>query len=309
MVKQVRVLLGAWPKALAALSRHPIITKDIAGALSRSAFDDARHMVRTVLQRPMSAEMVISRRYRFLWLLTAKVASRSIKAVLRDADPDAQWLDTPVRDICAAHPEVKDYYRVAFIRHPFHRTISWHREVFSAPRIYADQYHLYEGKNQVRYFDPVAGRAVSTGWTLADAASGRHKAEKSRYFFHRYYGLERAESFDGVCSWLNTPYGSDAFADRHFRSQHVQIRSGDGPPDFVGRFEHLEEDMHRIAVRLGMPVPALPLLNTMAGWQASPDTLKTARAEVMEACLTDRNKALLRKRYADDLELGGYSPD
>ena len=84
----------------------------------------------------------------------------------------------------------------------------------------------------------------------------------------------------------------------------MQIRLPDGRlPDFVGRLETFEEDLERIAGRLGMPVPRLPMLNTMAGWTtSSPDALKQARAE-MAPCLTEENKALLRTRYAEDLEL------
>ena len=50
-------------------------------------------------------------------------------------------------------------------------------------------------------------------------------------------------------------------------------------------------------------------MNTMAGWEATPDALKAARSAVMEAHLTERSKALLRTRYAEDFRLFGYSPD
>ena len=53
---------------------------------------------------------------------------------------------------------------------------------------------------------------------------------------------------------------------------------------------------------------ALPLLNTIAGWQPTPEALTVARSAAA-AHLTERNRALLRARYAADLSLGGYSPD
>lgn len=69
-----------------------------------------------------------------------------------------------------------------------------------------------------------------------------------------------------MCRWLNTPDGSDAFADRHILSQLVQIRMQSGHlPDFIGRFENINADLDRVAERLGLPTPALPMPNTVAG--------------------------------------------
>ena len=67
--------------------------------------------------------------------------------------------------------------------------------------------------------------------------------------------------------------------------------------------------MNRIAEHLGMPAPALPMLNTMAGWEATPDVLTTERSARNETHLTERSKALLRTRYAKDFQVFGYSPD
>ena len=47
----------------------------------------------------------------------------------------------------------------------------------------------------------------------------------------------------------------------------------------------------------------MPTLNTMAGWQPdSPQAVQAARAE-MGGLLTERNKALLAKFYATDVDL------
>ena len=131
-----------------------------------------------------------------------------------------------------------------------------------------------------------------------------------RCLFGSFYGLAEVGSFEHYCEWLNTPYGSDAVADRHFLSQHRQIGLADGRlPDFVGRHENLDEDWQRLAAHLGLPAAALPLMNTMAGWRADADALKTARSAAMEAHMTERSKTLLRTRYAEDFRLLGYSPD
>ena len=56
-------------------------------------------------------------------------------------------------------------------------------------------------------------------------------------------------------------------------------------------------------MRLDMPTPELPMLNTMAGWRpSSSEAVRAARSE-MSHLLTERNRALLTARYAADLEL------
>ena len=124
----------------------------------------------------------------------------------------------------------------------------------------------------------------------------------------RLHGISRDMSFDDLCAWLNSPYGSDAFADRHWLSQHLQLRlPARRMPDVVGRYERLEEDLSAIARRLDMPVPNLPRLNTMTGWcpvEARSDHYRQQR----ERDLSVRNRRLLRARYAEDFELLGYPP-
>lgn len=135
----------------------------------------------------------------------------------------------------------------------------------------------------------------------------RRKLEKTNRFLERFHGLADVASFDSYCRWLCTPYASDAVADRHVLSQYVQLHLGDGRwPDYIGHFENLDADFGRVAERLGFPAPELPVLNTMAGWQAAPAALAAARS-AMRAHLDERNEALLRTRYSTDLDLGGYS--
>ena len=122
------------------------------------------------------------------------------------------------------------------------------------------------------------------------------------------YGVRGDGSFAELCAWLNTPCGADAFADRHWLSQHEILRDEDGRlPDFVGRYERLEADLAEIAARLGMPRPALPALNrspraVLAGGEAS------AAGTLRAAHLNARNRAELGRRYAADFERFGYAP-
>lgn len=290
---------------LAALASNRIIARSVADALAHGAFADARRIVHTIRQRPdLGSEKVISRKYRFLFLCTPKAASRSLIAALRNADPEAEVVyHTPIGDVLAAYPEVEGYYSFAFIRHPFTRAFSWYWDMVFSRDVFARTYHPYRDKGDRSFYDPVAGRSVSFRLPLRELAAPSWKEAMTRRLYERFYGLAEASGFDGVCRWLNTPYGSDAFANRHFLSQHLQIRVGAGRlPDFIGSFENIDTDLNLVAERLRLPSPALPMLNTMAGWQATPDVLKAARSDA-EVHLTEQNKALLRTRYASDLEL------
>lgn len=258
-------------KKLAALPLNPPLAGSIAGALFRGEFKAARGMAAQT--RDLRAEKIVSRKYRFLWLCNPKAASRSIIAALRCADPDADLIrDKSVFDIYKMYSEVKDYYSFAFIRHPFDRALSFYAEM----RFFRER---FEGR----------GRFLKEG--------------RQQYYSDMFPRLTEVDSFDDYCDWLSAIQGSDLLADRHFLSQHAQIRLPDGRlPDFIGRFENLDDDFERVAAVLGMPAPELPMLNTMAGWQPPAAAVKAARSD-MSACLTERNRALLAKRYAVDLDL------
>ena len=265
-------------RAASKLMSTPSVLGDVAGALLLGETARARRMALTILQETdVRTEKIISRKYRFVWRANPKVASRSIVAALLGADPDAEVVyETNVFDMYERYPETRDYYSFAFVRHPFERALSYHTEL----------HRCREGYE---------GSVLSI------------VERRTRDKFARFYGLAEARDFDGYCEWLNTPYGSDACANRHFLSQHLVIRAGhDRLPDFVGRLENLRADLDRIAADVGMPAPALPMLNTTAGWQASPEALRAARSR-MSVQVTARNKSLLRKRYAEDFRLLGYS--
>lgn len=257
------------------------IARDVIGAVVRGSFPAALSMLRTAARRPdLGAEKIVSARYRYLWLCNPKAASRSIMTALRSADQDAETIrGKSIAEVYAMHPQAKEYYSFAFVRNPFSRALSSYWEMHFHRR-HAEQFQRH-----------------AKDW----------KRDAKRISIARYHGIAENSGFDDFCLWLNTPYGCDAFADRHFLSQHVQIGLGNGRlPDFIGRFENLDADFKRAAENIGLPAAELPLLNTVAGWQPTPDALEAGRSTV-GAHLTEDNKALLRTRYAQDFELGGYA--
>ena len=121
------------------------------------------------------------------------------------------------------------------------------------------------------------------------------------------HGVSQDSTFGEICRWLNTPYGSDAFADRHWLSQHLQLRLGRRrSPDFIGRFERLADDLDAVATHLGVRLPKLPLLNAAAGDGVSLESVRRDRS-TRAARLGADCKGLLHARYAKDFELGCYA--
>ena len=249
---------------LAPTHPHRAVARDLLDALSDGEFEQALSIVTTAQKTPdLRADKIVSRKYGYVWLCITKVASRSIAALLREIDPDAEVMgDKSISDVYAMHPEARGYYSFAFVRNPYRRAFSF----------YADKYL----------------RSMDTN---------------ARYFIDPYHGTSLAFSFDDLCRWLATPYGSDAFADRHWLSQSRQVVLDDGRlPDFVGRYENLDADFRAVCNRLGMPARELPRLGTMAGRNPTEEELRSV-ARLPDESLNERNKALLRERYAEDFAL------
>ena len=249
---------------------------------------------------------MISAKYGFICLCVPKAASRSLITALRMAAEDAEVHALPIAEVYRLRPEVAGYFSFALLRHPFTRALSWYRELFFAEGVYGAHYHRYRDNRGSALFDAAAGQRVTLRGAVADIAGPAAKRAKRERLFAKHPSLAHARTFEDVCVWLRSRAGRDAGADRHFLSQHVQVRLPDGrPPHRVGRFENIDAELAGIAAQLGMPTPALPRLNTMAGWQAPAAALTAARSQA-KAELSERCRALLRQRYAGDFALGGY---
>ena len=249
---------------LAPTHLHRSVARDLLDVLSDGEFEQALSIATTAKRTPdLGAEKIVSRKYGYVWLCIPKVASRSIRTLLREIDPDARVMHgKSISDVYAMHPEARGYYSFAFVRNPYRRAFSFYADKYLQPR-----------------------------------------DDKRRDFIDPYHGASPTFSFDDLCRWLTAPYGSDAFADRHWLSQSRQVVLDDGRlPDFVGRYENLDADFRTVCNRLGMPARELPRLNTMAGWEPTEEELRSV-ARLPDESLHERNKALLRERYAEDFAL------
>lgn len=269
LVKPVRDAKRLW-----SLAARPRVLRDLAAELLHGRFGEAARIARAASGSPdLGAEKIVSHKFRCLWLCVPKVASRSIARALAKADPDAEVVSgRSLAALLAGRPELADYFSFAFVRDPVARALSLHAEL---------QFGQARNRGEQR----------------------RAKREKRESFFARCPGLNQARTFDAFCRWLATPYGSDEFADRHFLSQHLQIRGPDGRlPDFVGRMENLDAGWGAVAARLGLPAEPLPMLNTMAGWDAGASEARALR-QAADRHVGAAARALLKIRYAEDFRL------
>lgn len=267
-----------WPKRIPTLLRRLFSVRAISGASLPRTFNETWDIIRTMSRLPdFGSEKVLSRKYQFLWICNPKVGSRSILSALFSVDPSIEIIEgQTLFEVYARYPEVRSYHHFSFIRHPFDRALSFYREINFLPEYY-------------------------------DEDQIRKKQRKRQGIFDRSYGLRETDSFESFCRWLTTCYGSDSLADRHFLSQHLIVNPNDEQvSNWIGRLENIETDWRSISTFLGLPPVRLPLLNTRSGWQPTWEAIKATRT-ADEILLTQRSKELLRTRYAEDFNLGGYS--
>lgn len=159
-------------------------------------------------------------------------------------------------------------FKFAFVRHPVARTLSL--------------YNYAVGKlEERRRFLP------RNAWYLTPL--GR---ESDPLRWRSVRALRDAGSFSG---FIRHPLLE---TDASMTSQWYSLIDGSGKVivDFIGRFEHLQEDFHKVQDRLGLPRSAL-------GWRnASP---RTAHSAVM---ISEEDRAYLAQRFRADFAMFAYDP-
>ena len=239
----------------------------------------ARRVARALTRPPDFGETVVSRRLRCVWIRIPKTASQSTLMAMLASDPDCAVFKMNYAEVYELRPEAREWFTFAFVRHPFERALSCWSEIHFAHERYTERADIQK--------------------------------RRSDYMFERCYSLAETRDFDAYCRWLRTPYAADSCVDRHIASQSSLLAAAAGgrgrPPDFIGRMEDLDADWGRVSARIGASIPKPPLAHSAVDFQALPEAVKAART-ARAGLLTERNKALLAARYADDLELGGYSP-
>ncbi|MEM7008434.1 MAG: sulfotransferase family 2 domain-containing protein [Thermodesulfobacteriota bacterium] len=178
--------------------------------------------------------MLISRSKKFLFIHIQKTAGRSFEAVLKEHIPDlesyrgthdhALWAKDELGD------EWSDYYKVAFVRNPWDRLVSWYTMIREKGTM-----TLYKKVFGARRYNDL------TQYVLANADSFEDFLYKCR---------DTIDDIDGRKSIL------------YNQLDYVSDEKGDLLVDFVGRFEDLANDSQVVFDGLGLENVSLPHKNS-----------------------------------------------
>lgn len=158
----------------------------------------------------------------------------------------------------------RDYFKFAFVRNPFDRLVSCYKDKVKRKIQHNGRYHFDTHYNNtlIRHL-------------FGDA------------FRHDMSFREFAELVAKVPDFL---------ADGHFKSQYsVLCRRGAKLPDFIGKFEHLEEDWQVMADQHGFPQLSIRNRTEQDDWRS----YYTSR-EIIET---------VAKRYSKDIDSFGYTSE
>jgi hypothetical protein len=157
--------------------------------------------------------------------------------------------------------QASNYFKFAFVRNPFDRLVSFYEDKVRRPTQHNGRY----------YFDSPYNR------TLIKTLFGTCFSPDISF-------TDFVQLVSRIPDWL---------ADGHFKSQYAMLfRLGRQIPDFIGRFENLEEDWKPLAQNYGLPALKKRNANTLNDW----------RAYYSDRAVVER----VAQRYRKDLAHFGY---
>lgn len=178
--------------------------------------------------------MLISKSKKFLFVHIQKTAGRSFEAVLKDNIPDLESTMGTHDHALWAREEIgqewADYYKVAFVRNPWDRLVSWYTMIKEKGTM-----TLYKKIFGMRRYNDL------TQYVLANANSFEDFIYKCR---------DTIDDTDGKKSIL------------YNQLDYVADKEGKLIVDFVGRFEKLGEDSQVVFSNLGLKNVSLPHKNS-----------------------------------------------
>lgn len=227
------------------------------------------------MRRP--TRYIVSDEHRFVYFVVQKVAYSSIKTALLPLFNFAEDGSKLIREdqTTAVHP------------------------LFTESRYQLQNREFLDGLEDGGYDGYFKFGFVRNPWDRLVSCYLQKLDPGGQYMRKRYLGLALREdaSFrqfaEAVCEV------SDEEANSHFRSQHVVLCGEDGEllPDFIGRFENLQEDFVQVGAKIGAPHLELPHL--------TPSLSREGRhyRNFYDAKLAEK----VGERFRKDIELFGYS--
>lgn len=178
--------------------------------------------------------MVISHSKKFLFVHIQKTAGRSFEAVLKENIPDLKsFMGTHDHALWAKEQleeQWSDYYKVAFVRNPWDRLVSW--------------YTMIQEKGRKTLYKRIFGMRKYNHLT-------QYVLSNSNSFEEFLYNcVDTIDDIDGKKSIL------------YNQLDYITDEDGSLIVDFVGRFENLNKDTDTVFKTLGLENVTLPHKNS-----------------------------------------------
>jgi hypothetical protein len=215
--------------------------------------------------------MLLSLRYRFLFIHIAKTGGTSIRAALRPY----KW---------------KDPYRIPQFLCSRISSLTQHRLACKIPR-HAKAIAAYEMLPRELYNDLFKFAFVRNPWDLQ--VSSYHHIQRERPHI-----LRDLVDFDGFLKWKldpARPYHYIIDTSIELQSGYVVDLNGNVIVDFIGRYERLEEDFHEACERIGIKAPRLP------------HKRQARNRKAYQKYYTDETAEIIATHFRRDIEMFGYS--
>lgn len=216
--------------------------------------------------------MLLSLRYKFLFIHIAKTGGTSIRAALRSY----KW---------------KDPYRIPLFLCSRISSLSHHRLACKLPR-HAKAIAAYEMLPRELFNELFKFAFVRNPWDLQ--VSSYHHIERERPHL-----LKGIKDFEGFLRWKldpsARPYQYIIDTSIELQSDYLIDLNGNVIVDFIGRYERLEQDFQEACARIGIRAPRLP------------HKRKATDRTAYQKYYTDETAELIAKHFKRDIEMFGYS--
>ncbi len=178
--------------------------------------------------------MLISKSKKFLFIHIQKTAGRSFEAVLKKNLPDLEsFMGTHDHALWAKEKlgeQYSDYYKVAFVRNPWDRLVSW--------------YTMIKEKGTPTWYKRIFGMRKYNHLT-------QYVLSNSNSFEEFLYNcVDTIDDIDGKKSIL------------YNQLDYISEEDGSLIVDFVGKFENLNSDSYTVFQNLGLDNVSLPHINS-----------------------------------------------
>ena len=246
-----------------------IIVYNMDRFYSLQNFEDIKNIAQHARTQDYSQKL-ISHKYKFVYLRNPKTGSSTIVDIITQIDPDVIKVEVGHRNIqhdilTDMKHQIKDYYYFTSARDPYARTLSAYKD-------------MVLNVNERKY---------------------NRKYDIEKHDIETYYGIHGNISFKDFCEWLNSVYGSDVFANRHWISQYLHIYNSNIPFDYnlnyICKLETLNEDLHKIFIELNVDIEYVA------------KHLNRTSDKYEHVIIDDICKDMIYKRYKKDFKIFKYA--